>query len=276
MGLNLGGYAFPKPGLFVSVSTKEKQRTYLTSWLKLRKPFIQRAVALEWAECLISNQEWRTLLTLTFVPPNATASIKAKSEETHRRLLSLLGNLVQPSDLELSDEGASRLTWNGHDLDDDKILSPNTITEIVWELTELNFRFELTALDDYLCGEAEDAAVGEIQPRFLSILRCCAEGGNGFVLAPDVARANEGLAAADIRSRMPYLVALRDLMLSWRGLEKPQLMPQIMEESWVQRDEEVLKEFERGLTEVYTATFYKIFGRPPIIPHSLPLTVDVV
>ena len=187
LGLNLGGYTFPEPSLFVSVLTKDKQRTYLTSWLKLRQPFIQRAVASDWRQCLISNQDWQKLLTLTFIPPNATAAMRAKSDETHGCLLSLLGNTVQCSDLQLGDEGTSRLIWNGKELDDEKILSSETFMEIVWELTELNFRFELTALDGYLSGDPQDDNIAEMVPRYVHILRCCAEGGNGFVLAPDIA-----------------------------------------------------------------------------------------
>ena len=75
---------------------------------------------------------------------------------------------------------------------------------------------------------------------------------------------------------MPFVVALRDLMLSWQGLERRQLMPEITEDSWVQRDERELITFKRELTRVYTGTFYKFFGKPPIIPHNLLLRVDIM
>ena len=270
LDLGLGGYAFPEPGLFVSTTTRDKQRTYLSSWLRLRQPFIQRAVMKDWRDCLIANQEWRNLLTFTFANPGTTGNAAIQSETARKRLLNLLGNVLE-SDLQLQDNGVSGLDWHGECLDNELIMDPQIVREIVWDLTELNLRFELTALDDFLNSNRDDNP--DNMPRYVAILRCFQREGSGFVLAPDISSANLGLAAADIRTRLPFLLALRNVVCTWRDLDQAGLMMHIADEEWTGKDDKKLQDFEKGLVQTYTAAFYRVFGRPPIVPHNLLIAV---
>ena len=271
LDLGLRGYAFPELGLFVAMTTNKKQQNYLSSWLRLRQPFIQRAVTKHWRECLITNQEWRTLLTFAFPNPNATANVAIQSKATQKRLLDLLGDLVLESDLQIHDNGASGLSWRGECLDEGWIINSQIVREIVWDLTELNLQFELTALDDYLYDNHDNNLPQ--MPRHVAILHCFQREGSGLVLAPNVSNANLGLAAAEIHTRLPFLLALRNVMSAWKDLDQSNLMSHITDDEWTGKDDKKLEELEKGLAQTYTAAFYRIFGRLPIVPHNLLIGV---
>ena len=176
---------------------------------------------------------------------------------------------MDESEFQLQELKSSNILWNRQPLDNEKILEPRTIMEILWDLSELNFRFELTALDDHLCSEEHLISLGQLSPQYLSILQCFSGDGRRFILAPLVSQANEGLAALTLRSRIPYLLALRKVMSAWQGVDGSQLMPEIHDDGWEDKCEDDLKKFEHLLACVYSTAFYKVFGRPPIVPHGL-------
>jgi hypothetical protein len=76
--------------------------------------------------------------------------------------------------------------------------------QLLWELTELNFCFELLALDKRAssCDQDEDE-------RQAMVLKCFPD--TDLLLAnPDLA--NAGLQSLDCQVRLPYLLALKALL----------------------------------------------------------------
>lgn len=57
------GYAFPDPGLFISVTSVKKQTTYFVNWIKYRDALIYR-LAFSLSTSTFSNKFWRVLLNL--------------------------------------------------------------------------------------------------------------------------------------------------------------------------------------------------------------------
>lgn len=163
----------------------------------------------------------------------------------------------------------SNIIWNNVLLDEERIANPHVIMEILWDLAELNFRFELTAIDEYLCDDDHLISLGKTSPQYLSILKCCRGLDARFVLAPSVTEAGTGLAAPALRSRVPYLLALWDIMSVWQGVDSMQLSLHIPDNGWEDIAENELQKLEETVAGIYSALFYKVFGWPPIIPHGL-------
>ena len=66
-----------------------------------------------------------------------------KSSELHQHAVDLLQNCIQMDDVMLIGLERGEVKWNGKVIG---ILSNAECEEILWELSELNFRFELLAL----------------------------------------------------------------------------------------------------------------------------------
>ena len=256
LGLNLSGYAFPEPGLFVMVTSTEKQQLYILTWLRIHPLLIANVSSSPWKESLVANKSWRSILTFTF------GSHSTKSPEACHLLLNILHSAVE-SDLQHHNNSA--LTWNHENLTPETILDTCIIKEIIWELTKLNFQFEVAALDDYLLPNSLPTCQASLQ-------HCFIDAGTGPLLAPALPRANDGLAAVSFEAHLPYLFAIRDLMLDWPEVEQHLLLPQVGLANWEEREEIELNQLEKTVATVYSKTFYRIVGRPPIVPHHLVLT----
>ncbi|KAF9456928.1 hypothetical protein BDZ94DRAFT_1314660 [Collybia nuda] len=116
--------------------------------------------------------------------------------------------------VELGDPDSSRLpvSWNGKVFED---LGNDDFEEIIWELAELNFHFELLALDS--CATTESAASHQDL-----VAKCFPRTSLGAsLLVADLSSANQGLAGASWDNRGDYVLALRKLMSSWCGEVPP-------------------------------------------------------
>jgi len=82
------GYAFPDPGLFVGVTSVEKQTTYFVNWIKYRDALIYR-LAFSLSTSTFSNKFWWALLNLPsdhnpMAPPKCDISKKkSRSQQQH-------------------------------------------------------------------------------------------------------------------------------------------------------------------------------------------------
>jgi len=149
-------------------------------------------------------------------------------------------------------------------------LDDNIVREIIWELFEHNFRYEIVALDMVAAPSkwaGEEAAVArkdEIR-RVFGIL------GKFVIWSDPFPRFNEGLQAEDISDRKFVLEDLRRIQKAW-----PDVSPTITKGCFLDtpRTSEQLEAFEAEVVGFYCQTFFDFFGRPPIVPHRLPLHAD--
>ena len=237
------------------MTSTEKQQLYILTWLRIRLLLIANVSLSPWKDSLVANESWHSILTFTF------GSHSTKSPEACCLLLNILHSAVES---DLQHHNNSTLTWNHENLMPETILSPCIIKEIIWELTELNFRFEVAALDDYLLPNSPPTHQA-------SLHHCFVDTGTGPLLVPALPRANDGLAAVSFEAHLPYLFTICDLMLDWPEVEWHLLLPQVGLVNWEEREEIELKQLEKTVATVYSKTFYRIFGRPPIVPHRLVL-----
>ena len=154
-----------------------------------------------------------------------------------------------------------QLSWNGKVVEN---LSNLEREEILWELAELNFRFELLALDSRASSMVDNdryKLVGECFPG-------CASGIS--LLIADLGAANHGLASTNWEERSQYLMALKRLMMTWWG-DIPSIIL-VEKYKWKEHD---IRDLEDAITSFYTQSFYRFFRRAAIVPCHLSHTASL-
>jgi hypothetical protein len=136
--------------------------------------------------------------------------------------------------------------------------------KITWELFELGFRYELRDLDCHLAkGCWAENPVGREQ-----LLHAIFPGEAGLVMwLEPFPTDNYGMWNNTLIGVLPYLESFRQLLCSWDDVP-PLLTSPLMQETFTDTK---LWEVARAATAFYVQTFFDHFGRPPIVPHSLPL-----
>jgi hypothetical protein len=272
------GYIFPEPAAFVSVTPKRQEALFL-GWLKYRKMMLYRVSSCDFNAQPMPQGLWRDFLTLEHVA-SAQGSNLTNSKGSERGLITdatgvggsaentrsrkhrqnaqdFLQNCLSAADgVELvSTDG--QLEWNGKTLETPSDLERE---EILWELAELNFRFELQALD------ARATAAESRSDRQLLVTACFpyGESGTATLLVADLGAANHGLASQNWEEKAPYLQALRQLMATWRG----EIPPIIRTEKYRWSKQEI-EDLEIAIANFYVRSFFNYFHRAPVVPRGL-------
>ena len=132
---------------------------------------------------------------------------------------------------------------------------------LLWELTELNFCFELLALDKCAssCNRDEDE-------RQVMVLKCFPDAN---LLLTNHHSVHAGLQSLDYQVRLPYLLALKALLRDWDGMKPtPLLLPDMPFRDYTELD---VRQLEDSIAQFYTQSFYHFFGQAATIPTRLPL-----
>lgn len=258
---NNGRYAFPEPGIIASGENDERRNLYLTVWEVLQPVLIYRMSLDVGAIELLSNQQWRMLLGRR-EPDEKTRSGKLRVS---------VANLLTPDAAEL-----------GIDLSVIYKIPAREYTEqdarqLLWQLSELSFRFELLMLDRRAAGataqkfenEREREKLMSPVAREADVLKCFPFDASeprhlGFVT---MEHAKKGIASGRIQDRLPYLHALRHVMHWWDGYAQEHLarLPFYPADA----KEQDLEHYESAIAHFYTQTFYRFFGRAAIVPMYL-------
>ena len=136
--------------------------------------------------------------------------------------------------------------------------SDSEARDILWCLSELNFRFELLALHKragpgHSAMECDQVVRDTLQVTSLQ--------------AVDMNTAREGLHSDNWRSRLPSLLRLASIMRVWSG-DKP--LPLLQDKPVVEYTECDTGVLEEAVARFYTDSFFIYFGRAAIIPTRLP------
>ncbi|TFK62309.1 hypothetical protein BDN72DRAFT_732034, partial [Pluteus cervinus] len=138
------GYVFPDPALLVRVSTDKKRATYIYTWLRFQPDLLFRLSKSTFKVTLIKNQMWRDFLLFGDSKPVGTATNASIRRE---QLQIILGDCLHFAGVTFGDQTTVSLEWKGHQINKDELPDKSVVHKIIWELNELNFRFELTALN---------------------------------------------------------------------------------------------------------------------------------
>jgi hypothetical protein len=240
-------YIFPEPGIFANAN-ETRRATYFATWLSIEPACIYRLYGSSSNATPLSNQEWRDVL----IGPISSKTPTSKSAKAREHALQLLGSALDDLDIQVNDVSASAATpW----------LTDLAAQKILWQLTELNFRFELLALDKRARSSTSDVIQRQDLVR---------EGFNlPSLLVADAGQANTRLGSADWCERLPCLLTLRRMMIDWDG-PKPAAILSPVPSSINEYRESDVSQLENAIAQYYTISFFRFFGRAPVIPARLP------
>jgi hypothetical protein len=156
--------------------------------------------------------------------------------------------------VDFAESNGGQLIWNGSIINS---LGDHEREEILWELAELSFRFELLALDGRVT-----TSTGDDRQELISA--CFPGGASASLLVADLGAANHGLGNLYWEPRSVYLHALKKVMTTWKGEVPPIILAKKMK--WTERE---IEDLEGEITHFYVKTFYDHFGRAPITPRRL-------
>ncbi|KAJ6601473.1 hypothetical protein B0H10DRAFT_2230590 [Mycena sp. CBHHK59/15] len=261
-------YLFPEIALFCTTTSPERQARYFATWDFMKDALLHRVF-----ESSITNasgsvepltpQDWRDLLNGNLFCLDTTKTPAGKerrrkrgtrTRERNRGLLYVLGPCLEHADISI---------------DFDHCPVKPTLPSIeharaqLWQISELSFRLEFFSLDRR-AGPAQNSVQREQRNDLLH--SCFPRGSSEWasLLNCDVACASQGLAAKDWKTKLPYLLRLRQVMECWTG-DAPDLVKALLPEY----SEQDAAKLEFALAKYYTQTFFDFFGRAPSIPMCL-------
>jgi len=280
------GYVFPDPVLFLGVGTPETQAKFFYNLLTHRPPLIYRLTAHQSNSKPLSSQVWRSMLHLPIgglqppsrphtstsgLPTNTSTSERTKSAKRLEVICSLLENCLNVDGVEVNETQTNEVFWQEQQLSAGSLPSQQVAQEILWELFELNFRFEFMALDSR--AHIPSASPTIDIPRVDLLLQCFPCSICGSILVVRTEFAHQGLAASSWMDRAPFIIAMKNVVRTWTGFEKVlrgcgQVDLNANQDVAAYSESEI-NAMELALATFYTQSFYDFFGRAAVIPRRL-------
>ena len=255
-----GHYAFPDPGLLVNHNTNKQTIHHIVSWLRVRDAWFLRLG--NESSLAMSSQHWRTLLTMDL---GAKVEGTTKSANRRREVLDiLLPKSGAYPELKIQCAAVNSCVWQGEKFPSDALPPEGVIRQILWELYELNFIYELVSLDRRACAELDTTDVSQLLERENKISQCFpSDSFRHITFAPE----NRGLGADAFHERFHYIVNLFLVMKGWKG--KQPVIFGASEETVRKFTRTPAIDFEKVVTKYYCQQFFNYFGRAAQIPHRL-------
>lgn len=234
-------YAFPEPALLIHSTHRD---AYLYRYQLIRDALLYRIGDVQVSYESLSPAEWREILHGRWNAQGREGGITQRRTASFDRILgpALQACGIDVSKASLPQEGIAAT-------------STTRAKEITWELAEMNFRVDLCALDELICGV----------DRHEECLACFPGG-----LVPDLSEGMLGFAAISAPKRLPHLLRLARLMSVWststprpNELDFADSRPS---EYWMPG---TITTLERAIAQYYTQTFHDLYGRAAVVPLRL-------
>ncbi|PPR02078.1 hypothetical protein CVT24_011176 [Panaeolus cyanescens] len=260
---NAGFYAYPDPGLFISVQTDDRRQQMIERFCRLFDVWSSRSREVD--GMALSNQQWRDLLCIDFrLAPEKWVVGNGKNANRQRAVLEKL--IPKGSSARAIGEGEEyELSVTRESFASGTLPPHDAVRKLLFFLYMLNFQAELIALDrvareDFNEGRALEQE-GEISLLFPY---------DTFIVP--ISNPNAGLAAHSLRDRIPYLRTFARIMSGWKG-DKPHIFylgkHRSGADSSIPLDEAALLENE--VAQFYCQQFFNYFRRAAQVPHFLSL-----
>ncbi|KAF9037450.1 hypothetical protein BJ165DRAFT_1532137 [Panaeolus papilionaceus] len=300
-----GHYIILDPGVILGPETDEKKARFLTTWLLCRNKWFRQmdddTLALsnqEWRDLLgldlrqtqedgVPDSRFRNpLVALSSTPSQppkplpsslpirparsssgSRTSRKYTAQDHCQKILDLFKDNSVFADTVQVLHFAPSPSWNGMELIPDALPPQSVICKILWELYEINFVYELEALDHHACADPNLITPVAWYERQRLVIKCY-----DSVLRykrPDIPARNLGLAADDIAHHLPFIISLARVMTFWKGNPPLSFMKFCESCRPEMLGRELAMELERDVARFYCQMFYNYFGRAAQIPHRL-------
>ncbi|KAF9026844.1 hypothetical protein BDZ89DRAFT_831426 [Hymenopellis radicata] len=230
----------------------------------------------------LSTTAWRDLLGIEMFQNKPDSYVAKRRTDVQIKLMDCMKAGKLEGSIDLAKMGTAPVLWRNQPVPNPP-LPQSVISEVFWELFEINFRYELVALDR-LCYQFKPANFEQLdgQPfdeldasstgdREIRILGCIPHF-NGRLIpeGPEVGRA--GFASSDVEERRGALWGLFRIMRGWTKMGKMSagtIERAAAVESAKDISTVLLDEFEYRLACHYVWCFVVWFKRAPLLPHGL-------
>ncbi|KAJ7624718.1 hypothetical protein FB45DRAFT_1060930 [Roridomyces roridus] len=242
-------FTLPEPALFASAEDPVRRCKFLHHWRHVRDAILYLLTLGKWTP--LTNQQWRDILEGLIEP---RGHVNSRTGKRSIGLAAILEPLIIAGHLDQSQLAVLPVPPEN--------IPQYTINEFrrsIWEVAEINFRYELSALDRRASG----------QERFEDV-RMCFPGGQ--LECVPLALATRGFASVSREDRLRYFIRLGTLMLDWGNTDVAR--PRFIDPERLGKPEEEFSEGEQRLLEdcvarYYTLSFYEYFGRAAVLPMRL-------
>ncbi|KAG1846463.1 hypothetical protein F4604DRAFT_1595019 [Suillus subluteus] len=257
------GYSLPDPGLFVNVLSPQSLVKYLANWLACRPTWIEHVYD-ERPRPLPRAQNWRDFLISQHAQEPSNMQTSGKTSKS-KAATALLFQKEVPV-LQALWVGPTNVHWRGKDIAISTLDNPpaDLARQIVYEICEQSFRYELLDLDEHLgCDAHKDK---EARKERAELLRSIFPSKLLKVWNRDLPQQNDGLNAPSFDAALPYFESFRKVLSAWEHF--PESLKQPFDATGREHD------IWKGMKECclfYVQSYFDNTGRPPIIPHLLYL-----
>ncbi|KAL0573814.1 hypothetical protein V5O48_008141 [Marasmius crinis-equi] len=201
------GYALPDPNAIVGTANKAAKARYITTVLKLRTLLHYRLRSPAFRP--LKPREWRSIVGMEAHPTKAHTLVGNIRTNMADELKSCLVSGKMEATFNLENLNEVPVEWYGQRFDQHQMPPVSVVQEVLWELFEINFRYELIALDR-LCYTT-GASNGEREDEVLNLF-----GHFHSSLIPEhLAWGREGFAHENINERRVALWGLYLVMEGW-------------------------------------------------------------
>ena len=249
------GRFLPEASLLLGPKTAERRQTYAMTWLRIRPAWLYLLDTASARVTSLPSQWWRDLL---WSPDRHRTDQPTKAAKRWLCLKDQFGHIFREEEWNACGGFAE---WHGRVV---KTVTDNMMPQLLWELTECSFRYDLLALDRILVPHRNDPAYEVEREELLAQIQP-----DKSARAPHkLPHGPVGLADDMSFRRIYYLEALRRVIYRWplSGVTPPS------EEISVVMSHEDIIAVERQLVRIYVDTFFAYSGRAPSIPHIPPST----
>ncbi|KAL0568378.1 hypothetical protein V5O48_013609 [Marasmius crinis-equi] len=264
------GYALPDPNILVGTKNEGARIRYVTTWLKIRPVMLYRMRSPTFEP--LKTSDWRSILGMEAHSTKTDTVVGKRRSEMQAMLRECLvtGGLQGTIDLDHLDTAPAK--WGDASFDPTVMPPTDIVQQVLWELFEINFRYELLALDR-ICYQGKRTPA-ERQVTILGLLPHF----HNRLVPEDIGSALEGFASTDLDERRGALYRFHGVMSAWKGGEGE--MPAKLNEGlvvtmkWNRPRVSVLEvdTYETALVNHYIKVFSSAFRRAPLLPHRLQST----
>lgn len=266
------GLMYPDPGYIVSINP-ENRAYAIAAWLSIRPARCGQLLYPASPQMpVISAPVWRQFFWIYRRRPASNAANPVLDDELDAATAA--ATLMFGADMVASMNRTTReVFWRGqaYGVDDGAVvgLGSGAVREIVWELAELNWRYEVLTLDKFAAPHMwlDDDAAGH---RITAILLIFSPSSSFVLTHSPFPTENVSISATTRAERMKAMTALRGVMSEWRAC------PRFIKQGLSNYTPSCSDSPDARVLEVqtmlhYCQTFFEYFHRPPILPYQLPI-----
>ena len=249
------GRFFPEPALLMGPQMEAKHKLYAITWLRIRPAWLYLLTTASARVTALNAQWWRDMLLGPDQQSTCSNTLNAKRMQTIK---------TQFSHIFREEDWNERGGWADWDGDVVKEVTDQNMPQVLWELTECSFRYDLLALDRVLVPRHTDPTYEVEREELLG--RVFED--RSARTPPSIPCGPVGLAHGDIRVRRYRIEALRRVIDRWPLAGR---LPVPSTEITLTTPLDIVAVIEKELISTYVNTFFAYSGRAPSIPHVAPL-----